>query len=187
MSGRPTVVIGLGNPLMADDGTGLALLQRLQDQWRFDPELRWLDGGTWGMNLLPEIEAAGRVLFLDAIQAGEPPGTPACLERDQLPRWLGVKLSPHQIDLKEVLALAELRGTLPDQAVAVGVQPARVELGTDLSPAVQEGLDRAAALAVDILAGWGHRATPAEPAVAPAARWAWAGRRVTVQGPRCTS
>lgn len=160
MTGGPTIVVGLGNPLMADDGIGLALLARLREHWRFDPEPLYLDGGTWGMNLLPDIEAAERVLFLDAIQTGSAPGAPTRLGRDRLPRWLGVKLSPHQIDLKEVLALAELRGTLPEDAVAVGLQPGKVEMDLALSPAVAARLDEALALAVETLSGWGHR--PAE-------------------------
>ena len=52
-------------------------------------------------------------MFLDAIDAGRRPGTLVVLEREELPRILGLKLSPHQIDLREVLALAELRGAAP--------------------------------------------------------------------------
>lgn len=158
MSDGRTVVIGLGNPLMQDDGIGLALLARLQARGRFLPEPLFVDGGTWGMNLLPTIEAADRVLFLDAVNTGSAPGTAVRLERDRLPRWLGHKLSPHQIDLKEVLALAELRGRLPREAVVVGVQPARIEMGTDLSEEADAGLEAAVALAVGTLERWGARA-----------------------------
>lgn len=152
-----TIVIGLGNPLMGDDGIGLELLARLQREWDFVPDVIFLDGGTWGMNLLPAIEDAGQVLFLDAVNAGRDPGTPLRLERSGIPRWLGIKLSPHQIDLKEVLALAELRGTLPDQTVVVGIQPGSIDMRTSLSPEAVSGLDRAAELARSTLERWGHR------------------------------
>lgn len=152
-----TIVIGLGNPLMGDDGIGLELLARLQRDWSFVPDVLFLDGGTWGMNLLPAIEDAGQVLFLDAVDAGREPGTPLRLERSGIPRWLGLKLSPHQIDLKEVLALAELRGTLPDQVVVVGIQPGSVEMRASLSPEANAGLERAAELARSTLERWGHR------------------------------
>ena len=158
MAERPTVVIGLGNPLMTDDGVGLALLAGLQGRGPFRPEPIFVDGGTWGMNLLPTIEDAGRVLFLDAVNFGAAPGTAVLLERERLPRWLGVKLSPHQIDLKEVLALAELRGRLPAEAVVVGIQPDRIEMGSELSPAAGAGLDAALALAVGALERWGSKA-----------------------------
>ncbi len=152
-----TIVIGLGNPLMGDDGIGLELLARLQRDWAFTPDVIFLDGGTWGMNLLPAIEDAGQVLFLDAVNAGREPGTPLRLERSGIPRWLGIKLSPHQIDLREVLALAELRGTLPDQTVVVGIQPGSIDMRTSLSPEAGSGLDRAAELARATLERWGHR------------------------------
>jgi hydrogenase maturation protease len=155
MSERPTLVIGLGNPLMRDDGIGLALLAGLMRRGPFVPEPLFVDGGTWGMNLLPTIEDAERVLFLDAVNAGAAPGTAVRLGRDSLPRWLGHKLSPHQIDLKEVLALAELRGRLPADAVVVGIQPERVEMGTDLSAEARAGLEPALALAVETLEAWG--------------------------------
>lgn len=153
-----TIVIGLGNPLMGDDGIGLELLARLQRDWSFVPDVIFLDGGTWGMNLLPAIEDAGQVLFLDAVNAGRDPGTPLRLERSAIPRWLSIKLSPHQIDLREVLALAELRGTLPEQTVVVGVQPGSIDLRTSLSPEAVSGLDQAAELARSTLERWGHRA-----------------------------
>jgi hydrogenase maturation protease len=157
MAEQPTVVIGLGNPLMTDDGVGLALLAGLQARGPFQPAPLFVDGGTWGMNLLPTIEDAGRVLFLDAVNFGAPPGTPVRLERHRLPRWLGLKLSPHQIDLKEVLALAELRGRLPAEAVVVGIQPDRVEMGSELSLAAGRGIEAALDLAVNTLERWGAR------------------------------
>ena len=151
-----TVVIGLGSPLMGDDGLGLLALEALTRSRAFEPEPRFVDGGTWGMNLLPIIESAERVLFVDAIRAGGAPGELVVIERDGLPRGLGIKLSPHQIDLQEVLALAELRGRLPREAVAMGLEPERVELGCGLSPAVTRGLDALLEGIDERLASWGH-------------------------------
>ena len=155
-----TVVIGLGSPLMGDDGLGLVALERLRTGWRFEPPPSLVDGGTWGMNLLHEIEDAGRVLLVDAIDADRPPGTVIVLEREDLPRFFAMKLSPHQIDMKEVLAVAELRGTLPDQTVAIGLQPKRVELSTELSDAVRDGVTSLLARIIRQLEDWGHRAEP---------------------------
>lgn len=151
-----TVVIGLGNPLMGDDGLGLRAMGRLAETWALPPEVELIDGGTWGMNLLPVIERAGRVLLLDAIDVGAPAGTQITLERHELPRYFALKLSPHQVDLREVLALAEWRGTLPGDAVAIGLQPQRIELGRVLSPAVEAAVDRMVARAVRRLEAWGH-------------------------------
>src|ERR1051325_10660770 len=94
------VVLGLGNMLMADDGIGLAALARLQDEWFVPMDVELVDGGTWGMNLLPIIEGASHMLVLDAINQDTVPGTLIRLHGKAVPRFLAQHLSPHQIDLR---------------------------------------------------------------------------------------
>ena len=155
-----TLVVGLGNPLMADDGVGLAALERLQAGWRLPPTVEVLDGGTWGLRLLPAIETAHRLLLLDAVEGHAAPGTLITLERDAIPRLFTHKVSPHQIDLREVLALAELRGRLPPEVVAIGLQPGAVTMTPGLTPAVAAGLDDMVHAAVARLWAWGHAVEP---------------------------
>ena len=171
-----TVVIGIGNPLMGDDGIGLAALERLL-AWEFEPFVERVDGGTWGMNLLQFVEEARRLLVLDAIEAGLDPGAPVTLEGDEIPRFLSTKLSPHQIELREVLALAELRGTLPEEVVAIGLQPGRVEMSARLSPEVEARLDDMVERCVERLRRWGHRADPQPAPSSPPPAPAPEGRR----------
>ena len=159
-----TLVIGLGNPLMGDDGAGVAALERLRGSWELPDEVELVDGGTWGMNLLPIIESAERLILLDAIRTGAAPGTLTVLERAELPRYFSLKLSPHQIDLREVLALAELRGALPLDLVALGIEPARVEMGVSLSPPVEAAMPKLVDLALDRLEQAGHRCFRRTPA-----------------------
>jgi hydrogenase maturation protease len=151
-----TLVIGCGNLLGADDGVGLTALEHLR-AWDLPPDVELADGGTWGLNLLPLIEGATRVLLLDAVKTGADPGSLTTLERDQIPRFLSTKVSPHQIDLREVLALAEFRGTLPQETVVIGIEPERIEMSADLSPAVAERVDDLVLAAVERLRTWGHR------------------------------
>lgn len=152
----PMVVIGLGNPLMTDDGLGIAALEQLRVRYDFAPGVELVDGGTWGMNLLPVIEDAGSVILIDAIHTGAAPGTPVRIERERLPRYLSTKLSPHQVDLRDVIALAELRGTLPQHTVALGLQPQRVELGNALSDLLRCRLDNLVAMVVQELERQGY-------------------------------
>lgn len=151
-----TVVLGLGNPLMGDDGLGLAVLGRLREEWDLPGTVELVDGGTWGMNLLPLIEDAPELVLVDAIRTGAPAGTLVELERERLPRYLAHKLSPHQVDLKEVLALAEFRGTLPYRTVAIGAEPEAVELSTELSPTLREAEEAVVLAVVARLERWGH-------------------------------
>jgi hydrogenase maturation protease len=155
-SKRRTVVIGLGNPLMGDDGLGLVALERLQATYTVPPEVELVDGGTWGMNLLPLIEDADELILIDAIHAGVEPGTAVRLERSRLPRYLATKISPHQVDLRDVLGLAELRGTLPPNTVALGLQPESVELRNALSDRLRGRVDDLVTMVAHELARHGH-------------------------------
>lgn len=156
---RRVVVIGLGNPLMGDDGLGLAVLDELRTGYALPPEIELVDGGTWGINLLPVIEDADELILIDAIDVGQAPGTFVRLEHERLPRYLATKISPHQVDLRDVLGLAELRGTLPADTVALGLQPASVELRNSLSDLLR---CRVAELAEAVVQELARRGYPAE-------------------------
>jgi hydrogenase maturation protease len=157
-----TAVVGLGNPLLTDDGVGLVLLEQLRARGPWQPDVELVDGGTWGLSLLPVLADHARVLVLDAIRAGEPAGTLLRGRGADLPRLYAHPLSPHQIDLVEVLAAAELVGEVPDELVVLGVQP----LSTDgpavgLTEPVAATVPRALAEAERLLAAWGHAAAAA--------------------------
>lgn len=156
MSDARTVVLGVGSPLMGDDGLGVSVVQTLKVRWGPDPDVAFLDGGTWGMQVLPFIEGAQRLVIVDAIKAGRAPGAMVRLEDGEIPRHLHQKLSPHQIDLGEVLALAQLRGTFPPRAVALGIEPARIELHEGFSDVVRRSVPELVAAVEAELASWGH-------------------------------
>ena len=161
-----TRVIGVGSPIMGDDGFGLAVMARLGERWELPEDVALVDGGTWGMQLLPEIEASDCVLFIDAINTGSAPGTIAVVERAELPRYFERKLSPHQVDLREVLAICELRGTLPRVTVAFGAQPQTIEMSTSLSPALAARVDAVADLVAERLSDLGHDVRRRQPVAA---------------------
>jgi len=155
-----TVVLGVGSPIMGDDGIGCEVVDTLSRRWADTPALQFLDGGVWGMRILPHVEGANRLLIVDAIRAGGEPGALVRLEREEIPMHVRQKLSPHQIDLSEVLALAELRGTLPAEVVALGIEPERVEMYEELSPSVRATVPRLIAEVERQLEAWGHTLEP---------------------------
>jgi hydrogenase maturation protease len=159
-----TVVLGAGNLSMGDDGLGPAVLQRLREGWVLPPEVELAYGGTWGMTLLPLVEDADRLIVVDAITAGGRPGEPVELARDDLPTRYASRLSPHQVDLRDVFALATLRGRMPADAVALGLEPLACDWGTELSPVVSAGVEAVAERVVARLEAWGHAVRPREAA-----------------------
>jgi hydrogenase maturation protease len=149
-------VLGLGNPLLADDGAGLVMLQRLQDSQVWPDDLQFVDGGTWGLSLLPLLEDVDRLLILDAVCTGEAPGTVVRGESDQVPRWYAHPVSPHQVDLREVLGAATLLDVVPATLVVIGIEPETTEgLHIGLSESVESSVDAAVAEAARVLRSWG--------------------------------
>ncbi|RNC71884.1 MAG: HyaD/HybD family hydrogenase maturation endopeptidase [Desulfuromonadales bacterium] len=154
------LVLGIGNLIMTDDGVGVRVVQRLTEEYRFPEGVTVMDGGTLGLDLLHYLEGVERLLMVDAVETGGPPGTVVRLAGEEIPVALRTKLSPHQMGLQDLLAVAELQGNRPAEMVLWGVQPESIGLGMELSPAVAAQFDRLAAEVLAELAGWGVRPEP---------------------------
>jgi hydrogenase maturation protease len=153
------LVLGLGNILLGDEGVGVRVVERLRERFEFPGRVRVMDGGTLGLDLLPYLEEAARLIVVDAVQARQAPGTLVRMEGDQIPVFLdAAKVSPHQEGLSDLLAVATLKGYLPDEMLLLGVQIEDLGVGLELSPAVAAQIDRVVDQVVDELARWDIRA-----------------------------
>jgi hydrogenase maturation protease len=155
------LVLGLGNLLMQDDAVGVHVVQRLQQQFLFPPQVRVLDGGTLGLDLLPYIEEAEQVLIIDALEMRAAPGSMHRLVGEEVPRAFAGKLSVPQRGLQDLLAVAELQGTLPAEVVVLGVQAVSIDMGLELTPAVAAALDGLIDAVLAQLQCWGVTAEAA--------------------------
>ncbi|MDY0300433.1 MAG: HyaD/HybD family hydrogenase maturation endopeptidase [Trichlorobacter sp.] len=136
-----TLVLGLGNTIMTDDGVGPKVIEILQTgNYELPDGAELLDGGTLGLDLLPYLEGVERLIIVDAVETGEVPGTLIRLEGEDVPIALATRLSAHQMGLKDLLAVAELMGCLPQHVVLIGIQPACLEMGTELTAALSSKL-----------------------------------------------
>ena len=149
------VVLGVGNLLQKDEGFGIHAMQALAAGFSAPEDLEFIDGGVLGLNLLPLVEDCDYLLVLDAIDAGRPPGTVVELARDEIPFFSGVKLSEHQVTFQDVMGLAHLRGNLPQYLHLIGVQPADLSLGVELSQPVANSLPEVLRRAIIKLNTWG--------------------------------
>ncbi|TYO99342.1 hydrogenase maturation protease [Geothermobacter ehrlichii] len=149
------LVLGIGNSLMSDDGFGVRVVEELQRRYRFPENVTVLDGGTLGLDLLPHLEGADRLLIIDAIDMREKPGEIFRLEGEEVPRAFASKLSVHQMGVQDLLAVAELQGYCPPELVVWGVQPDSIEMNMELSQAVAPALPRIVKAVVEELSAWG--------------------------------
>ncbi len=141
-----TLVLGLGNTIMSDDGVGPKVIEILRQTADLPDFVKLLDGGTLGLDLLPYLEGTGRLIIVDAVEIGKEPGTVVRLAGDEVPIALETKLSPHQMGMKDLLAVARLMGDLPDEIVLIGIQPLLLEMGTELTLPVAAALPELVAL-----------------------------------------
>lgn len=134
------VVLAIGNVMLGDEALGVRALERFARQYAVPEGVELLDGGTSAMELLDEIAGCGLLVVVDAVLAGTAPGTPVRLAGDAVPRFFRAKLSPHQIGLSDVLASLEFCGELPARTVVLGLEPASLRLGLELTDAVHARL-----------------------------------------------
>jgi hydrogenase maturation protease len=149
------LVLGVGNLLLSDDGVGIHTIQRLQEVAQLPEEVQVLDGGTMGLDLLYYLEGVSHLLIVDAMETGGPPGTLTRIAGEQVPAYLSLKISPHEIGLPDMLLAAKLRDLYPEEVVVWGVQPETIEVGLDLSPPVAAQVDVLVEKILEQLRQWG--------------------------------
>jgi hydrogenase maturation protease len=148
------LVLGLGNTIMSDDGFGVKVVTALSSRYRFPEAVKLLDGGTLGLDLLPHLEGVEKLLIIDALEMTAAPGQVFRLEGEEVPRAFASKLSVHQMGIQDLLAVAELQGYLPGTLVVWGVQPQSIQMGTELTPAVEAALPEVVEAVADELRRW---------------------------------
>jgi len=134
-----TVVVGVGNSILSDDGIGVHAARLLESDPRLPPSVTILDGGTIGLELLPYVSDASRVLFLDAVNSDSAPGTLARMTGKELLGTAG-GCSAHQMGVADLIAALFLVAGIPQEIVVLGVQPACTDWGTTLTPNVAAAL-----------------------------------------------
>ena len=154
------LVLGIGNLVMSDDAVGVIVAQRLQQRYRFADNVEIMDGGTLGLDLLPKLENITNLIMVDAVETGKKAGTCVRLSGQELPIALQTKLSPHQMGLKDLLAVSELMGHSPKEMVLIGVQPGSIEMEIGLTAEVQAQFETLISSVLAELANWGIEATP---------------------------
>ena len=148
-------MIGVGNPLMSDDGVGQRLLEALAARHSSLDGVEFLDAGTLGLMLLPRVEQCDGLLALDAANLGGPPGDFRVFEGEAFDRFVRQpRCSVHELGLRDLLDAARLTGALPARRALIGVQPERLGWGMVLSPPVAAALPAALEAAAGILQEW---------------------------------
>jgi hydrogenase maturation protease len=135
------LVLGVGNLLLSDEGVGVHVAQRMMTMV-MPPEVQVVEGGTDGFGLINVITEADRMILIDAVRGGGQPGSIYRFEIEDCPPYPDMfKTSVHQISILEVINLSSLIGSTPRTTI-IGIEPACMEMGMELSPAVEAKVPR---------------------------------------------
>lgn len=153
-------VLGIGNIVLRDEGFGVRAAEYLRENYFFPDQVRILDGGTLGMELLRFVTGTRRLLILDAIRGDKAPGTVYRLEKEDVAAHFQSKLSAHEVGIQDILTLLALTGKPVPEVVVLGAEPVDLSVGLDLSAELSPLVPDLAARALSELKSWGIEAEP---------------------------
>ena len=111
---QKTLILGIGNTLLRDEGLGVHLLNYLRSKYPELPGVTYLDGGTLSFSLAPDIEDCDNLLVLDAARLDAEPGTIRLLIGSDMDDFVGHgKRSVHEVGLADLMTIATLLNRLP--------------------------------------------------------------------------
>jgi hydrogenase maturation protease len=152
---RTTLILGIGNNLLTDEGVGVHVAWYLDEHHRDTPGVTVLDGGTLSFTLAEPIAVHDNLIVVDAARFGEPAGTIRCLEGEEMDRYLtGNRASVHEVGLMDLFDIARLSGTFPRHRALIGVEPASLGWGDYPSATVAPAIGRVADMALALAARW---------------------------------
>ncbi len=128
---QKTLVVGLGNILMGDEGVGVHAVRALE-RHALPPGVECLDGGTGGFTLLEPLESADRIILIDAAADGNPPGT-VTRTTPRFSRDYPPTLTAHDVGVKDLLDVFYMQGGGRDVVLyAIAIDP-KQPISMDLS------------------------------------------------------
>jgi len=150
-----TLILGIGNTLLTDEGAGIHALNLLQSEYSNIPNLTFLDGGTLSFTLACWIEDCSSLIVFDAAELHQPAGTVKSFVGDEMDNFLGSsKRSAHEVGLLDLMDIARITEHLPENRALIGIQPETMGWGMQPTTAVASSLAHAVEEAVSLITKW---------------------------------
>jgi len=137
-----TIIIGIGNPLMGDDGIGIRLVNDLAAEYAARADIEFADAGTSGMRVLHLLAGRKKAIIIDGALMHTEPGVIRRFTPDEVAvRNILACLDTHEGNLLKILDLSRRLGELPEEVIIFGIEPADLAPGERLSPTLSERLE----------------------------------------------
>ena len=155
MSIQSVLILGIGNTLLSDEGIGVHVMQQMRKACGEHPCIEYLDGGTLSFTLADPIARADGLIVVDAARMHSPPGTVKVFHNEAMDSYLsGNRQSVHEVSLTDLLDIARLTESLPEQMCLVGIEPDCLDWGDQPSERVRLSVEPAIQEIMSILADW---------------------------------
>jgi len=153
-----TLVLGIGNTLLTDEGIGVHVLQALESRLADFPDVSLLDGGTLSFTLAGPIEEADALIVVDAANIKTRPGEWTLLKGEEMDAFLmsNRKATVHEVGLTDLRAIAMLAGHWPEKRVMLAIQPQVIDWGEFPTPAVAAAIPPVCAAIKEQIRVWNH-------------------------------
>ena len=149
-----TLVLGVGNILLADEGAGVHAMRYLEEHYDL-PNTTFLDAGTLSFSLAADIANADNMIVFDAAQLDVAPGEVKVFEGADMDEFLvSGRRSVHEVGFSDLMDIARLEGVLPQKYALIGIQPELLGWGEEPSETVRRAFPRAAANAAALIFRW---------------------------------
>jgi hydrogenase maturation protease len=148
------LVVGLGNPILGDDGVGWRVAEAVKK--RLPPDLP-VDVGflsLGGLSLMEHLIGYQRAILIDAFALDEPIGSILVLKLSELPNYSAFHTtSPHNTSVQNAIDLGKSMGAqLPEDVTVVGIATKHVcDFSEVLSPPVADAVPQAAQIILDLV------------------------------------
>lgn len=152
---KRTVVLGIGNILLSDEGVGIRALDSIRSECG-DHDVEYVDGGTLSFTLAGTLSDCDRLIVIDAANLKSEPGTVRLFRNEEMDRFVyaGGKRSVHEVGLGDLMSMAGLAGELPSERALIGIQPHKVDWGEELSEPVSAAMPNVCRHAVELIRSW---------------------------------
>jgi hydrogenase maturation protease len=145
---RKTIILGVGNLLLRDEGVGVHVATNLQ-RFSLPDNIEVVEGGTDGFKLFNIILEADRLIVVDCVKGGGEPASIYRFDIEDYEHFPDVyKTSVHQISIEEVITLSGAFRTPPETTI-IGVEPAELSMSMELSPEIQGKVPRVMELVLE--------------------------------------
>ncbi len=147
-------MVGLGNPILGDDGVGWRVAEELRRQ-PLPPGVEIDQMASGGIGLMERLVGYNKAIVVDAMQTGRyPPGSVRCFRLEELENSFAGHLgSAHETNLRTALELGrDLGAELPDAVFVVAIEAQQVyDFSEQLSPEVEAAVGPAVRMMVELI------------------------------------